>query len=102
MRYAAAQGWQTFDMGAVTPTDDPAHPHHSVYEYKKLWGGRLEQRQSAELVVAPWKHRFQQMVLAPLWDRLHPLYLRVFEGERGAEAAPATARLDLSRQEHHP
>jgi hypothetical protein len=102
MRYARAQGCRSFDMGAVTPTPDPRHQHHSVYEYKKLWGGRLEQRRSAELIVCPWKYGFQELALAPLWDRLHPLFLRVF----GARPAPAPARLcapfDLSEQEQHP
>ena len=78
MRHARTLGCRTFDMGAVTPTDDPTHPHYSVYEYKKLWGGRLEEIHGAEVVLAPWKHRFQEHVLAPMWDRLHPVYLRLF------------------------
>ena len=78
MRRARAEGCAVFDMGAVTPTADPAHPHYSVYEYKKLWGGRLAKIESTELVLAPWKHRFQSVVLAPMWDRLHPLYLGLF------------------------
>jgi len=82
MQYARACGCQIFDMGAVTPTEDPAHPHHSVYEYKKLWGGELRDLPSGELVLAPWKHRFQEFVLSPLWDRCHPLYLRVFGASR--------------------
>ena len=98
MRYARDHGCRTFDMGAVTPTSDPRHPHSSVYEYKKLWGGRLEPRQSAELVVSPWKHRFQERALAPLWDRLHPVYLRVF-GDGRAVPRPAPAMLELSEQE---
>ena len=83
MRYARARGCATFDMGAVTPTDDRTHPHCSVYEYKKLWGGQLAEMRCAELVLAPWKHRFQESVLAPMWGRVHPVYLRVFgDGER--------------------
>jgi hypothetical protein len=78
MRVARASGCAIFDMGAVTPTDDPNHPHYSVYEYKKGWGGRLEAVQSGELVVSASKYRFQNSVLAPMWDRLHPLYLRLF------------------------
>ena len=30
------------------------------------------------------KYRFQEFVLAPMWDRLHPLYLRLFGGHTGA------------------
>ena len=28
--------------------------------------------------VARWKHRFQEFLLAPVRDRLHPLSLRLF------------------------
>jgi hypothetical protein len=80
MRFARARGCTVFDMGAVTPTDAPSHPHYSVFEYKKGWGGRLEVVQSGELVVSASKYRFQESVLAPMWDRLHPLYLRFFGG----------------------
>jgi hypothetical protein len=83
-RFARARGCALFDMGAVTPTDDPTHPHYSVYEYKKGWGGRLESVPSGELVVSSSKYRFQEYVLAPMWDRLHPLYLRLF----GAQHEP--------------
>ena len=89
MRYARGRGCRTFDMGAVTPTTDPQHPHYSVSQYKKHWGGELRQIYGAELIVSPWKHRFQEHVLAPMWDRLHPLYLRIFGG-------------GLSTQEQHP
>jgi hypothetical protein len=81
MRLARNHGCTTFDMGAVTPSDDPSHPHYSVYEYKKGWGGTLEAIQSGELILAPWKHRFQQSVLSPMWARVHPLYMRVFGNE---------------------
>jgi hypothetical protein len=85
VRFARARGCRVFDMGAVTPTDDPRHPHYSVYEYKKGWGGRLETVPSGELVVSASKYRFQEFVLAPMWDRLHPVYLRLFG--RGPDAA---------------
>ena len=85
MRHARARNCRTFDMGAVTPTDDARHPHHSVYAYKKRWGGRLEQLRSAEFVACAWKHRFQERILAPMWDRVHPVYLRVF-GDDATEA----------------
>jgi len=96
MRVARARGCAIFDMGAVTPTDDPNHPHHSVYEYKKGWGGKLASVPSGELIVSAVKYRFQEFVLAPLWDRLHPVYLRLFGGHRPARylnalAAPARA-----------
>ena len=90
MRYARAKGCRTFDMGAVTLTDDPTHPHYSVSEYKRHWGGEVHPVYAAELIVSPWKHSFQERVLAPMWDRLHPLYLRLFGGG------------GLSTQEQHP
>ena len=87
MRRARALGCRVFDLGAVTPGDDPAHPHHSVYEYKKRWGGILTALHAGELVVSPWKHRLQESWLAPMWDRVHPVYLRVF-AERSRRSTP--------------
>jgi Acetyltransferase (GNAT) domain len=90
MQLARAAGCIWLNMGAVTPTDDPAHPHFSVYSYKRQWGGELIEVPCGELIVAPWKYRFQESVLAPLWDRLHPLYLRLFgEGLDEVHMAPA-------------
>jgi hypothetical protein len=91
MRFARASGCTVFDMGAVTPTDDPTHPHYSVYEYKKGWGGQLEAVQSGELVVSASKYRFQEFVLAPMWDRFHPLYLRLFGDHQPAPYLDAVA-----------
>ena len=78
LRYARANGFRTFDMGAVTPTDDPSHPHYSVYEYKRRWGGRLVMVPSAQVVLSPTRAAFQDWCLKPFWDRVHPLYLRIF------------------------
>ena len=78
MRMARAGGRTVFNMGAVTPSDDPSHPHYSVYTYKKQFGGQLVDVPCADLVVSPWKYRFQESLLAPMWDRLHPVYLRFF------------------------
>jgi GNAT acetyltransferase-like protein len=98
MREAMVRGCRLFDMGAVTPTEDPQHPHASVFEYKRLWGGRLEEFRSAELIVSAWKHRVQTSLLAPLWDRLHPLYLRLFSDGRW----PAVGALDFTELEPRP
>ena len=89
MRFARARGCTVFDMGAVTPIEDCTHPHYSVYNYKKGWGGQLEAVPSGELVVSPAKYRFQEFVLAPMWDRLHPLYLRLF-GDRATSPVEPT------------
>jgi hypothetical protein len=87
LRLASARGL-TFDMGVVTPTSDPDHPHHSVYDFKRRWGGELRTVRSGEIVAAPTRYRVQERVLVPLWDRLHPLYFRLW-GERVAPDAPS-------------
>ena len=69
-------GIKTFDMAAVTPTEDPGHPHYSVYAFKRDWGGTLAEKYCAEIVIAPVRHYFQQRVLSRVFDVLHPLYLR--------------------------
>ena len=97
MQSARARGCRTFDLGAVTPTEDVHHPHWSVYEYKRLWGGRLEAFEGAEIVLSPLKRAFQERVLAPLWDRLHPIYLRLFAS--GAPALSPAEALELSGHE---
>jgi hypothetical protein len=97
MKYARARGCRTFDLGAVTPTEDVNHPHWSVYEYKRMWGGRLESFEGAEIVLSPLKHAFQERVLAPMWGRLHPLYLRFFAP--GAPALTGAETVVVSGQE---
>jgi hypothetical protein len=87
----ASERGLTFDMGVVTPTLDPAHPHHSVYDFKRRWGGEFRTVSSGELVAAPLRYRAQERLLTPLWDRLHPFYLRVF-GERAREETVPSAR----------
>jgi hypothetical protein len=82
LRLASSRGL-TFDMGVVTPTADPSHPHFSVYDFKRRWGGDLRTVRSGEIVAAPARYRVQERVLAPLWDRLHPLYLRLCGGRAG-------------------
>jgi hypothetical protein len=85
MRLARAQGIRYFDHGAVTVTEDREHPHFSVYDFKRRFGGRLEPIASAELVLSRAKHAFQERVLMPAWKRLHPLYVRL----AGAAASAA-------------
>jgi lipid II:glycine glycyltransferase (peptidoglycan interpeptide bridge formation enzyme) len=86
MRLARDRGSACFDHGAVTVTDDHTHPHHSVYEFKRRFGGRLEALLSGELVLSRVKHAFQQRVLMPAWRRLHPLYVRVTSATATAPA----------------
>jgi hypothetical protein len=75
MRVAHARGIPSFDLGATTPTNDPAHPHHSVYHFKRGFGGELTELRSGEVVLSPAKCRFQQHVMLPIWKRMYPLYL---------------------------
>jgi hypothetical protein len=75
MRVAHARGIPRFDLGAVTPTDDPAHPHHSVYHFKRGFGGAIEELCGAEIVLSPLKCRFQERVMLPAWKRMYPWYL---------------------------
>ena len=76
LRHARSEGLRYFDHGAVTVTDDANHPHFSVYDYKRKFGGRVEEVGSAQLVLSRAKHAFQERVMMPVWRRLHPLYMR--------------------------
>ena len=73
MRLGKARGLSRFSMGSVTPTDDPAHPQHSVYAFKRMWGGRLTVMVSGEIVLS--QLAFQDRVLSPLWQRAYPIYI---------------------------
>jgi hypothetical protein len=77
LQLARREGIPCFDHGGVTVTDDPSHPHHPVYLFKRRFGGRVEPAPSGDIILSPMKHAFQQRVMAPLWKRLHPLYMRL-------------------------
>lgn len=70
-------GMTRFDFGGCTPTDDLKDPRYGVYAFKKRWGGRLEVFYNLEVVLAPISFYLQARVLSPLWDRVHPTYLRL-------------------------
>jgi len=74
IRAARAEGLRWFDFGGCTPTEDPADPAYGVYAFKKRWGGRLQTFYNLEIVLGAPQYFLQERVLAPLWDRLHPLY----------------------------
>jgi len=76
MRLGKTRGLTRFSMGSVTPTDDPAHPHYSVYAFKRMWGGVLTEMTSGEIVLSRLKLAFQDRVLSPLWERAYPIYLQ--------------------------
>ncbi|TVM18260.1 peptidoglycan bridge formation protein FemAB [Oceanidesulfovibrio indonesiensis] len=44
MRFARRKGCLTYEMGAVSPTPNPAHPFHGLYRFKTGFGGRIELR----------------------------------------------------------
>jgi len=85
MRLGQRWGIKTFDMRAVTPTEDPRHPHYSVYAFKRDWGGTLTERYRGEIILAPVRYYFQERVLSPAFDILHPIYMRMVA--RRSEAA---------------
>jgi lipid II:glycine glycyltransferase (peptidoglycan interpeptide bridge formation enzyme) len=75
MRLAHAREIPSFDLGAATPTDDPAHPNYSVYRFKRAFGGRMEELRGAEVQLSRIKCHFQDRVVFPAWKLLYPWYL---------------------------
>jgi hypothetical protein len=85
IRAGRALGLSRFDLGGCTPTADRTDPRHGVWEFKKKWGGTLERFYNAEIQLSPRVVALQDRVVAPLWQRLHPLLWRV--SGRAAESA---------------
>lgn len=77
IRAARAMGLSRFDLGGCTPTADRNDPRHGVWEFKKKWGGVLERFYNAEVLLSPRVVALQERVMAPLWQRLHPLLWRL-------------------------
>jgi hypothetical protein len=77
IRAARALGLARFDFGGCTPTDDRTDPRYGVWEFKKKWGGTLETFYNADVVLSPRVVALQERVVAPLWQRLHPLLWRL-------------------------
>jgi peptidoglycan pentaglycine glycine transferase (the first glycine) len=85
IREARKLGLARFDFGGCTPTADPTDPRHGVWEFKKKWGGELVTFYNAEILLAPRIVGFQQRIVAPLWQSVHPLLWRL--GGRAATSA---------------
>jgi len=85
IREARTLGLSRFDFGGCTPTDDKNDPRYGVWEFKKKWGGRLVTFYNAEVLLAPWIVALQDRVVAPVWQRVHPLLWRL--GGRPAVSA---------------
>ena len=77
IRAARGLGLARFDFGGCTPTTDPHDPRWGVWEFKKKWGGTLETFYNAEVLLSPRVVALQERVMAPLWQRLHPLFWRL-------------------------
>ena len=76
LRLAHGLGVACFDHGAVTVTEDPAHPHYPVYQFKRRFGGRLTPIASGERVLSAVQYGFQKHVMMPVWKRVHQVYGR--------------------------
>jgi len=44
MLKASARGCVKYELGAVSPVDDPSHPFYGLYRFKTGFGGRIEYR----------------------------------------------------------
>ncbi len=85
IREARKLGLARFDFGGCTPTADPADPRYGVWEFKKKWGGRLVTFYNADVLLAPRIVEFQDRIVAPLWQSIHPWLWRL--GGRPATSA---------------
>jgi len=78
LRLARDRDIGIFDFGGASPTTDRADAQFSLSDFKRRWGGRLVMVPSAQVVLSPTRAAFQDWCLKPFWDRVHPLYLRIF------------------------
>lgn len=54
IRDARAMHCTTYDMGAISSSNDPTHPFHGMYRFKTGFGGRIEHRAGS------WDYPLQQ------------------------------------------
>ena len=77
VRTARELGLKYFDFGGCTPGLPKTDSRYGVYFFKSQWGGELRKFYNGTTVLSPAGYRFQEKVLAPLWEVAHPLYLRL-------------------------
>lgn len=70
MLLARERGCLRYELGAVSPTDDPSHPFHGLYRFKTGFGGSIEYRSGS-------------------WD--YPLLPEVYTELRNAESMYAAS-----------
>jgi hypothetical protein len=93
LRLARKRGVPRFDLGAVTPTDDPCHPNYPVYVFMREFGGEIEVVANGDVVISPTRYAFQQRIMMPLWKRWHARYM-AWAGARAPEGGGETASPD--------
>jgi hypothetical protein len=52
--------------------------------------------------VSPWTFRLQEFLLAPMWDRVHPLYLRLFGNQSGEASTQPGSDADIPASTREP
>jgi lipid II:glycine glycyltransferase (peptidoglycan interpeptide bridge formation enzyme) len=74
MRWGKAHGASYYDMVAIPDPDqleNREHPMWGLYDFKRKFGGEVRE------FVRAYKQPYMPRVAA-LWDRLEPLYYRVY------------------------
>jgi hypothetical protein len=97
LRHAGTLGIPTVELGAVTATDEPTHPHYPIYQFVRRFGGRLERRETAEIICSPVRYAFQQRWMMPAWRRLHRTYMVLAGAPAARPAAEKTSSLPARR-----
>lgn len=93
LRLARDRDIGVFDFAGASPTTDRANVQFSISDFKRRWGGRLVAVNCADVVLSPTRAAFQELCLKRFWDRVHPLYLRMFRAASPPSAGRSRPRL---------